>query len=153
MSSRNEGATLTAQADYLHRRLLGGPADPGLQAQYARAVETLLVDGRTTPSQAVDVDRLIARGLDPEAVEHYVRLRHGNNELGRRLHVLIYLIEIRQEYFDRLTLESPSRIGAWWTLFGVGLRMPFLVLKGWWQTTRHGLVATPESETAPESRP
>ena len=133
---------LRRQADYLHRRLLGRPAPDDMASEHARAVRTLFYDPTKPPLPAVPVnlERLVDRNLDPEAVELYVRLRHGTNELGRRLHVLLYLIEIHPDTFAVLTLSKSAPVRAWTSLIGAGLKLPYLVIKGFFQCRRHRLL-------------
>ncbi len=129
---------IPAEADFLHRRLLGGPAPPEVVTAYGCALRTLFPGD--LPRVQVDIKRIVTRQLDPEAIEFYLRLRNGMpSTLTQRIHVLFYLVEPRPEYDPRFALVRPARLRAWLALSWVGLRMPYLVAKGWLQVVRHRL--------------
>ncbi len=130
---------IPTEADFLHRRILGGPAPPEIVTAYNQALRTLFPGD--LPRVGVDIERIVSRELDPEAIEFYLRLRKGMpSTLTQRIHVLFYLIEPRPEYASRFALARSARWRAWLALFGTGLRMPFIIVKGWHQTTRHRLL-------------
>lgn len=138
---------MVAEAEYLYRRLFGSPAPDEVIERYVWAVAQLLPGD--LPRRKVDMSRVVERRLDPDAVELYLRVRHrGPNELGQRLHILLYLAELRPERFSSMTLTEPRRLRAWLGLVAIGLGLPFRLIKGWFQTARHRISPGGEPSTS-----
>ncbi|MDA8021027.1 MAG: glycosyltransferase family 2 protein, partial [Thermoanaerobaculia bacterium] len=133
-----KAAHRAVEGEYLYRQLFDSPAPADVLEMYQDAVEVLLPG--TLPALRVDVSRLVRRQLDPSAVELFLRLRHRrSNDLRQRIHILLYLAELRPTPIEGTPTETSERWKAWRALSGAALRVPFEFLKGWYQTRRHRL--------------
>jgi hypothetical protein len=91
------GSALRAEADYFHRVLFGSPAPRPVTDQYLRlhAICFPLAD----PAEKMTAERVVRLGLDAEAIECAFRLRGRKHLLTRKMNALLYLVEVRREYY------------------------------------------------------
>lgn len=80
-------SNLAEEARYLHDSLFSRPIDEKTVDRYVAANLT-----------EANIDRIVEKRLDVEAVEF--ALRHRNPALTRKIQILCYLVEVRAEYQD-----------------------------------------------------
>jgi len=117
---------LRAEANHLHRALFGGDAPEEVREQYASALQAAPL----AEVPRCDLSRLIARGLDLEALELALRRRTRVNALSQRFQVLCYLAEARPEYYSRFVNESPRFLVGWLALGLHAVRSVYKLIKG-----------------------
>jgi hypothetical protein len=125
---------LEREVDYFHRRLFGREAPAEVRERYVAAHRHLPVARGTG---AVDIGRIVALGLDPEAIEFRLRRRDPGNLLSRKFRILIYLVEIRPECYPLVVREKGSLPGALFLLLHHGCRSAWKLLKGYLQVRIH----------------
>jgi len=114
------------EANHIHRALFGHDAPEEVQRQYASALEAL------PPADwpRIDLERLIERGADLEALELALRRSRRRNALTQRFQVLCYLAEVRPDNFGRFVNER-RRWPAGWLILGLHLlRSLYKLAKG-----------------------
>jgi hypothetical protein len=126
---------LRAEASYLHRALFGRDAPEEVQAQYASALGAAPL----AEVPRCDLARLIARGVDLEAVELALRRRTRANGLTQRFHVLCYLAEARPDCYAHFVNEQPRFFLGWLALAWHGARSLYKLLKGRWLLSIHAI--------------
>ncbi len=85
--------TLADEARFLHDSLFSKPLDEKIVERYQAAHRSLF------PNESPGtVARIVALGLDVEAVEFALRRRHACPELTRKIQILSYLVEVRAAY-------------------------------------------------------
>ena len=95
--SNNE--KLSAEAEVFHRILFGCAAPEEVQRRYTAALAAHPI------FDPLPIEKLIADGVDLEAVELALRKKNPFNTLTARFRALCYLVEARPEYFDRFIAE------------------------------------------------
>lgn len=126
------GGGLEREARALYAAFFPGqPAPESIVEQYARACRTLW------PSGGYDLEPLLDRGVDIEAVEYALRGRAPL--LSAKVQALFYLVEADGGRFELFVDEKGSRPEAWLRMAGAVLRSAFKLAKGRWQAWRHGL--------------
>ena len=124
-------ATLRAEADYFHRALFRSPVPAAVADRYVRLHAVCF----RSPNQAerTATETVVRRQLDAEAIECALRLRRRNHLLTQKFHALLYLVEVRREYYSlffndvaapvegKVRLIAAVLAGAWKTLVGVFL--------------------------------
>lgn len=128
---------LEAEARHLYRRLFGGEATAEVAQRYVEAHERFSFV-ETEPELAL-VRAVVQRGLNVEAVEYVLRLRHKDNVLSRKVAVLHYLAECRPELFGLFLNTRPGLARGACSLLLALARVPLLYLVGRFQARRHGL--------------
>jgi hypothetical protein len=114
------------EANHIHRALFGQDAPEDVHQQYASALETLPL----TDWPRIDLERLIERGADLEALELALRRSRRHNALTQRFQVLCYLAEVRPDNFGRFVNER-RRWSAGWIILGLHLlRSLYKLAKG-----------------------
>jgi len=123
---RSQADRLRVEANHIHRALFGHDAPEEVQRQYASALEAPpLADW-----PRVNLDRLIERGADLEALELALRRSRRRNALTQRFQVLCYLAEVRPDNFGRFVNER-RRWSAGWLILGLHLlRSLYKLAKG-----------------------
>jgi hypothetical protein len=96
---------LAREGRYLHECLFGRPIPEHVLARYVDAHDHLDF------ARDVDLERIVTRRLDPEALEYCLRRRSPRNALTQKVRTLSYLLEIERDYYgvfvrDRGTLWS-----------------------------------------------
>ena len=114
------------EANHIHRTLFGHDAPDEVHRQYASALEALpLADW-----PRINLDRLVERGTDLEALELALRRSRRRNALTQRFQVLCYLAEVRPDNFGRFVNER-RRWWAGWLILGLHLlRSLYKLAKG-----------------------
>ncbi len=123
---RSEADRLRVEANHIHRALFGHDAPDEVHRQYASALDALpLADW-----PRVNLERVIARGADLEALELALRRNRRRNALTQRFQVICYLAEVRPENFGRFVNER-RRWSAGWLILGLHLlRSLYKLAKG-----------------------
>lgn len=124
--TRAQESRLRVEANQLHRALFGHDAPEEVQRQYASA----LADRPLADWPHLDLERLIARGADLEALELALRRRRRRNALTQRFQALCYLAEVRSENFERFVNERRRRPAGWLILGLHVLRSVYKLAKG-----------------------
>ncbi len=78
--------------------------------------------------------------LDLEAIEYFLRMRYGRNQLTQRFQILSFLAESRSEYYDFYVNEEFCRSKALLKLIYLAMRSAGKLLKGMYLTKRYHLV-------------
>ena len=132
---RSPADWLRADANYLHRALFGRDAPEEVQRQYARVLEAQpLADW-----PRLDLQRLVAHGVDLEALELALRQRRRPDALTQRFQVLCYLAEVRSENFGRFVTERRRLAAGWLSLTLHLLRSLYKLAKGRWLMRVHDI--------------
>ena len=114
------------EANHIHRALFGQDAPEEVHRQYASALEALPL----TEWPRIDLERLIERGADLEALELALRRSRRRNALTQRFQVLCYLAEVRPDNFGRFVNERRRRPAGWLILGLHLLRSLYKLAKG-----------------------
>ncbi|MFN3244062.1 MAG: hypothetical protein ACE37K_21325 [Planctomycetota bacterium] len=129
-----DAESLRAEADWLHVNLFGGPIEQRLADRYVAAHQHLEL------RSGVDVERIVARRLDAEAIEFYARRRNPANPLTQKLRTLLYLAEIEARYYRHFVRHEGSFWSSLPVLVWSPFRSAFKLLKGRFQARRHHVV-------------
>jgi hypothetical protein len=123
---RSQADQLRVEANHIHRVLFGHDAPEEVLRQYASALEAPpLADW-----PRINLERLIERGADLEALELALRRSRRRNALTQRFQVLCYLAEVRPDNFGRFVNER-RRWPAGWLILGLHLlRSIYKLAKG-----------------------
>ena len=98
-ATRLNDEKLGAEAEVFHRILFGRAAPAEVRRQYTAALAAHPI------SDPLPIEKLIADGVDLEAVELVLRRKNPFNPLTARFRALCYVVEARPEYFDRFIAE------------------------------------------------
>ena len=124
---------LRAEAAWLHQCLFGAPPPPHVTERFVAAHAVLRLAG------GIDVQRIVARRLDAEAIELWARRRDPLNPLTQKLRTLLYLVEIEAPYYHHFVRH---RGGFWsalpWLVF-CPLRSLGKLARGALLARRHGV--------------
>lgn len=132
--------SLAEEARHLHACLFRTAIDAVAIARYEAAHgEAGAATRRAWPRDPV-VAKVVARGLDAEAVEFALRRRGRGRELARKMQIVCYLVEVRPAYLSEFVNMESSRGRAWAALSGAILRSGWKLFKGEYLIRRHGLV-------------
>lgn len=129
-------AQLRVEAAYLHRALFGFEPAVEIAERYASANVHCL--GHLAHEQS-RVDRIIEGKLDVEAVECAMRHLRPDNLLTRKLHVLLYLVEVRRSYYHLFFNETSARLKGNIRICVHILRSVYKAVKGRLLIWRYGL--------------
>jgi hypothetical protein len=132
----NADSLLEREAEYLHRSLFSPRTmPPEVKTRYAAFNRKCLPNGGVSPlAQAV-----VENALDAEAVEYALRVFRGPTVLTRKMQALLFLLEVRSEYYAEFVNERTSRAAARAALGGHGIRAVAVLLRGWLTARRYGL--------------
>ena len=119
-----------AEAQFLHRQLLGGAAPRALEQAYVQAHQL-----HAAQVEPCCLPRLMQLELDVEAVE--LALRRTHPALGRKIHWLFTLAELHTNLHETPPMH-PLR--AAWVLLGAALITVYKRLQGAWWVRRYRLV-------------
>jgi hypothetical protein len=123
---RSQTDRLRVEANHIHRALFGHDAPEEVQRQYASALEAApLADW-----PPINLERLIERGVDLEALELALRRSRRRNALTQRFQVLCYLAEVRPDNIGRFVNERCRRPAGWLILGLHLLRSLYKLAKG-----------------------
>jgi len=124
---------LDAEAEVFHRILFGRAAPDEVRRQYAAALAAYPI------SDPLPIEKLIADGVDLEALEYALRKKSPANPLTERFRVLCYLVEARPEYFDCFVAEKRRFVPGVLTLAYHTVRSILKAIQGRFLARRHGL--------------
>lgn len=130
-------ASLRAEADYFHRALFGFPV-PALVADRYIQLHTICFPS-PNPRQRETTEEIVRLSLDVEAVEYAFRLHRRKHLLTAKLQALLYLAEVRREYYPLFFNESPAPIKGKLKLLQAVARSAGKLLKGIFLVRSHGL--------------
>ena len=117
---------MPGEAEMIHRALFPRrPMPHGVAAGYEAARARFFFDD----VHARLVAFLAEHGLDAEAVEYALRLRHGPNGLTRRFQVMLTLCEVRSAY-DGAFVQRERAAGRAWA------GTPWMALRAAWKLAR-----------------
>ena len=123
---RSQADRLRVEANHIHRALFGHDAPEDVQRQYVSA----LAAPRLADWPRIDLEQLIERGADLEALELALRRSRRRNAVTQRFQVLCYLAEVRPDNFGRFVNER-RRWPAAWLILGLHLlRSLYKLAKG-----------------------
>ena len=129
---------LSRQADFLHEKIFGRPILEDIRAEFVSANIKLLKDAPGLAS--VNIDLILQRSMDVEAIEFALRRRNPQNLLTKKLLILCYLAESRSAYYTDFVNEQPRPIGAFISLSLQTCRSMYKLLKGLWLIRMYDVV-------------
>jgi hypothetical protein len=88
----------------------------------------------------VDINKIIHKKLDVEAIEFFLRLRNRNNILTQKMHALIYLIEVKKDFYEDFYLEKDSFFKGFSNLASFAMRSIYKLVKEFLLVRIYGLV-------------
>jgi len=120
----------------IHRALFPRlPMPGGVATRYEAARERFFSED----ADARLVGFLVAHGLDAEAVEYALRLRHGPNGLTRRFQVMLTLCEVRSAYDAAFVQREQAAAWAWAGAPWMALRAAWKLARGMYLMRTHRL--------------
>jgi hypothetical protein len=125
---------LTLEARYLHRAFFGNDPSAEVVDRYISANLICRCENDALTS------KVVAQGLDAEAIELTLRLRHGPTILTKKIRILFYLLEVRSAYYPFFVGREESRIRALSCVLYAALPTAVKYVKGAYLVHRHGLV-------------
>lgn len=123
---------LTREASLFYRAMFGREPSPEMATRYALVCQTM------TLGSDVDIDTIVTRGLDVEAIEFYLRSSHSS--LTKKFALVSYLGELDPSTSQLFVSESSTRIIGWVVLAMHVPRSIYLRLKGFYLVRRYRLV-------------
>jgi hypothetical protein len=95
---------LCREVEAFHQTIFGRPAPDDIREAFVEANEMLLKHAEKL--MTVDIDLIIRRSLDIEAIELALRRKNPENVLTKKLLILCYLSESRSAYFSNFVNEQ-----------------------------------------------
>ena len=89
---------------------------------------------------AIDMQTILKYKLDIEAIEFYLRIKFRNNVLTKKLHGLLYLIEVKGDFFDDFHVEKNSLVTGFLNLSFYTVRSIYKFLKGQMLVKFYGII-------------
>jgi hypothetical protein len=129
---------LRRQADFIHEKIFRRPISEDIRAAFVSANEKLLKDARGLA--AVNIDLILQRSMDVEAIEFALRRRNPQNILTKKVLILCYLTESRSAYYADFVNEQHRPIGAFISLSLETCRSVYKLLKGLWLIRMYDVV-------------
>ena len=126
------------EAQHFHWNVFRKTASKQLCTRYAACMDQNGVG--TGLRTLLDINRIVERKLDAEAIEAYSRLLLGKNNLTSKLQVLLYLAEIEPTHFEYFSRCTKGRFIAIAELLLAAMRSGFKLSKGLYLVKRHKLV-------------
>lgn len=131
------GKSLEKECQYFHRFLFRRDPSAEIKAQYQRAnLQFMKEECENNPL----IEKIITHHLDLEAIEIALRRRNPNNILKKKLHILLFLVEVRASYFHHFYNIQDWHLRAFLTLSLSTLRSLYKILKGSYLIWRFQLV-------------
>jgi hypothetical protein len=119
---------LSREAEFFHKRIFGRPLPDEIRADYISANGMLLKD--LTNLSHVRIALILQRSMDVEAIEFALRRRIPQNILTKKLLILCYLAESRNDYFATFVNERHQPFRAFFALSLYTFRSLYKLLKG-----------------------
>lgn len=129
---------LGREADFLHEKIFGRPISEDLRAAFVSANEQLLKDAQEFA--AVNIDLILQRSMDVEAIEFALRRTNPRNILTKKVLILCYLTEVRRAYYDDFVNEQYRPVGAFISLSLETCRSVYKLVKGLWLIRMYDVV-------------
>jgi len=119
---------LSREAEFFHEKIFGRAMPAEIGAAYVSANRMLLKDA---PNLApVRMELILERAMDVEAIEFALRRRVPQNVLTKKLLILCYLAESRNDYFATFVNEQHQPFRAFFKLSLYTFRSLYKLLKG-----------------------
>src|SRR5258705_5622799 len=119
---------LSREAEFFHKRIFGRPIPDEIRADYISANGMLLKE--TGNLSYVRIELILQQSMDVEAIEFALRRRIPQNILTKKLLILCYLAESRNDYFATFVNEQPQPFRAFSELSLYTFRSLYKLLKG-----------------------
>jgi hypothetical protein len=119
---------LLREAATLHQTIFGRPITKDLQDAFVLANQTLMPTAHV--DFEVDVDLLIRKSLDLEAIEFALRRKSPHNSLSKKMQILCYLAECRGAYFSDFVNEEKQPVRAFMLMAFHTFRSVYKLAKG-----------------------
>jgi hypothetical protein len=132
-----DGVELRAEAEYLHRAIFRRPLPQIVADRYARLHDVCFASADA--AQRRTVREIVARQLDAEAVECALRMRAPRHLLTTKVHALLYLVEVRRDYYPIFFNERDAHIRGKVAVVGAVLRTVAKAVKGAYLVRRYRL--------------
>jgi hypothetical protein len=91
-------------------------------------------------NQEIDINSIVDKKLDIEAIEFYLRLQKRNNVLTQKVHALIYLIEIQKDFYYDFYVKKDSFLVGFTNLVYYTIRSIYKLIKGFMLVRLHGII-------------
>ena len=129
-----------AEIEYLFENLFADKKLPlEVKNQYLDFSNTLLSDD-SSDNLKVNIQKIIEYKLDVEAIEYYLRIKFQNNILSKKIHALLYLVEVRGEFFDDFHVKKNSFVTGFFALASYTLRSLYKFFKGMMLVKYYGII-------------
>lgn len=138
LESDSDYRKLSLEAAFFHRKIFGWSGSEEILRAYVAANEVLLKNDDC--STLVNIDFIVKREIDIEAIEIALRRKYPQNLLTRKLLILCYLAESRSEYFTTFVNEQHQPLRAFLKLSFVSVRSVYKLLKGRWLLWKYDVV-------------
>jgi hypothetical protein len=125
-ASDNEG--LLREAATLHQTIFGRPITKDLEDAFVLANQALMPTAHV--DHEVDVDLLIRKSLDIEAIEIALRRKRPHNSLSKKMQIMCYLAECRSVYFSDFVNEEKQPVKAFLLMAFHTFRSIYKLAKG-----------------------
>lgn len=119
---------LSREAEFFHEKIFGRAMPAEIGAAYVSANRMLLKDA--TNLAPVRMELILERAMDVEAIEFALRRRIPQNVLTKKLLILCYLAESRNDYFATFVNEQHQPFRAFFKLSLYTFRSLYKLLKG-----------------------
>lgn len=129
---------LLNEAEFFHQAIFGCSVPTDIREAFVSANQMLLKDvGNAT---RVNIDLILERSLDVEAIEFALRRRSPQNLLTKKLLILCYLTESRSAYFTTFVNEQYAPIRGFIKLLFATFRSMYKLVKGQCLIRIYGIV-------------
>lgn len=129
---------LLNEAEFFHQAIFGCSVPTDIREAFVLANQMLLKDvGNATQ---VNIDLILERSLDVEAIEFALRRRNPQNLLTKKLLILCYLTESRGAYFTTFVNEQYRPARAFIKLSFATFRSVYKLVKGQCLIRIYGIV-------------
>ncbi len=128
----------TGEAAHIFHALLGYPIPPELRDRWLALDELVAAD--PGGALAVNMHAIIAKRLDVEAIEFWLRVCRGRNRLGQKIQIMCYLAELDQANYHAWVAARPAPLRAWSCMAWHGARSAWKFVKGAFLVRHHCLL-------------
>ncbi len=127
---------LTREVEYIFKNLFPKKElTQDIKIQY-----TLFGNKLCNTGNNVKIRKIIDHKLDVEAIEFFLRIRDRENILTQKIHALIYLIEVKKDFYDEFYVEKDFLLKGLFTLIYFTLRSIYKFFKGFIQVRLYGII-------------
>ncbi|MDZ4726973.1 MAG: hypothetical protein SH817_12505 [Leptospira sp.] len=134
-----EKENLSKEANFLLKELFSIEDNESLANLYVQAHEFILKNPGIEIKD-VDIQKIIQKKINPEAVEFAMRIKFRDNLLTKKIQILTYIIESRKEYNGLFNNFNNRFFFGFALLIFMTMRSIFLYFTGRYLISRHHLI-------------